>query len=143
MQDLDNSPVPTILRSVRSVLGTSSGSLAAGQFPSAALTRPPPPTQPIRTRGAAYVTPLTQRGGAGRRRSTRPAWYQLSMEQHLWPAIFAAGILTPLPSMYFRELGVSVFLSLGECHSPREEKKAEITQKTAICLSCSHSEFPK
>lgn len=82
-----------------------------------------------------------RRGGAAEFNPT--GWYQGSTQQHLWPAIIAADILTPLPSVYFRELGVSVFLSLGECHSPREEKKTEITQKTAICLSCGHSEFPK
>lgn len=92
------------------VHGTSSGSPAAGQFLSAALTRhlwnpqtrPEPPTQPIRTRGTGYVTPLTQSGGgdarrAGRRSSTRLA-FSLT-EQPLWPAIIAAGILTPLPSV--------------------------------------------
>lgn len=58
--------------------------------------------------------------------------------QQLLPLAFSR--LCPLCSL--ENLGVSVFLSLGECHSPREEKKVEITQKP-LCLSCSHSEFPK
>lgn len=41
---------------------------------------------------------------------------QLFGEQRLWPATIASGIFSPFPSQYFRELGVSVLLSLGECH---------------------------